>query len=129
VLIVDDEVELLEIASAYLSEMGYTPLQATDGASGLEIIKHEQDIALVITDVIMPGGMNGAQLVQKIREYDPYIKVIYSSGFPSDALTERSGTVLDGVLLHKPYQRPEFESVVRKTLETEPRQQKKSSGE
>ena len=120
VLIVDDEVELLEIASTYLTDSGYRTFEATDGATAVEIIQHEQDIVLVITDVIMPGGMNGVQLVQKIREYDPAIKVIYSSGFPADALSERSGTVVDGVLLHKPYQRAEFDAVVRKMLGATP---------
>jgi CheY-like chemotaxis protein len=117
VLVVDDEVDLLEIAFTYLNEIGYTAFRAIDGASALEIVRHEQDIDLVVTDVIMPGGMNGAELVQKIREFDPHIKVIYSSGFPADALAERSGTVVDGALLHKPYQRAEFDAIVRCTLE------------
>jgi len=121
VLIVDDETDLLEIAFMYLTDMGYTPFQASNGAAAFKIIKHEQDIALVITDVIMPGGMNGAELVQQIRNFDPYIKVIYSSGFPVDALSERSGTSVDGVLLHKPYQRAEFEAIVRKTVQAKPR--------
>jgi CheY-like chemotaxis protein len=117
VLVVDDEVDLLEIAFTYLNEIGYTAFRAIDGASALEIVRHEQDIDLVVTDVIMPGGMNGAELVQKIREFDPHIKVIYSSGFPADALTERSRNVVDGALLHKPYQRAEFDAIVRCTLE------------
>jgi PAS domain S-box-containing protein len=117
VLVVDDEADLLEIAFTYLTEMGYTPFQAVDGDSALEIVRHEQDIDLVVTDVIMPGGMNGVELVQKIREFSPHIKVIYSSGFPADALAERSGTVVDGALLHKPYQRAEFDAIVRCTLE------------
>jgi CheY-like chemotaxis protein len=117
VLVVDDEVDLLDIAVAYLQQMGYTALQATDGASALEMIESNTDIALVITDVIMPGGMNGAELVQKIRQQHPDIKVIYSSGFPADALAERSGTIVDGLLLHKPYQRAEFDAMVRRALE------------
>jgi PAS domain S-box-containing protein len=117
VLVVDDEVELLEIASSYLHEMGYTTFQAANGASALEVLHREPGIELVVTDVIMPGGMNGVELVEKIRQLIPGIKVIYSSGFPSDALTERNGTVVDGRLLRKPYQRSEFDALVRETLE------------
>jgi len=117
VLVVDDEVDLLDIAVAYLEQMGYTALQAIDGDSALALIERDKDIALVITDVIMPGGMNGVELVQKIRQLLPDIKVIYSSGFPADALAERSGTVVDGLLLHKPYQRAEFDVMVRRALE------------
>jgi PAS domain S-box-containing protein len=117
VLVVDDEVDLLDIAVAYLEQMGYTAFQAVDGASALALIDRERDIALVITDVIMPGGMNGAELVKKIRQLLPAIKVIYSSGFPADALSERSGTVVEGLLLHKPYQRAEFDAMVHRALE------------
>ena len=117
VLVVDDEVDLLDIAVAYLEQMGYTPLHAVDGANALALIERNTDIVLVITDVIMPGGMNGVELVQKIRQLLPAVKVIYSSGFPADALSERSGTVVDGLLLHKPYQRAEFDAMVRQTLE------------
>ncbi len=116
VLIVDDEADLLEVAATYLSDMGYVVFQATNGALALEIVKREGDIDLVVTDVIMPGGMNGVELVQAIRTFDPHIKVIYSSGFPADALSERSGTVVDGLLLRKPYQRAEFDAIVRSTL-------------
>jgi PAS domain S-box-containing protein len=117
VLVVDDEVDLLDIAVAYLEQMGYTALQAIDGASALTLLGRETDIVLVITDVIMPGGMNGVELIQKIRQQLPAIKVIYSSGFPADALAERSGTIVDGLLLHKPYQRAEFDAMVRRALE------------
>jgi len=117
VLVVDDERDLLEVAFTYLEQMGFTAFQATDGPTALEIFKREPNIDLVITDVIMPGSMNGVELVQQIRQLSPEIKVIYSSGFPADTLSERSGTVVDGLLLHKPYRQTEFQSIVRKTLE------------
>jgi PAS domain S-box-containing protein len=116
VLVVDDELDLLEVAFTYLQHMGYTAFQATDGPSALEIFRREPHIDLVITDVIMPGSMNGVELVQQIRQLAPDIKVIYSSGFPADTLSERSGTVVDGLLLHKPYRQSEFNAIVRQTL-------------
>ncbi len=116
VLVVDDEVDLLEIALAYLEELGCEAFQAVDGPSALKIVEQQKNIDLVITDVIMPGGMNGAELVEKIRQLNPAIKVIYSSGFPADALSERSGTIIDGVLLRKPYQKAEFDLLIQQTL-------------
>jgi PAS domain S-box-containing protein len=117
VLVVDDEVDLLEIAVAYLEEMGYRALHATDGARALEVLACEPGIDLLITDVIMPGGMNGVELARKVRQLKPGVKIIYSSGFPSDALAERSGTKVDGPLLYKPYQRTEFSNLVRRVME------------
>lgn len=117
VLVVDDEVDLLEIAAAYLEEMGYRVFLATDGARALEVLAREPGIELLLTDVIMPGGMNGVELARKVRQLKPGVKIVYSSGFPSDALAERSGTQVDGPLLYKPYQRNDFAAAIRRAME------------
>jgi CheY-like chemotaxis protein len=116
--VVDDEVELVEVAKTYLEEMGFTAYHAHDGASALAVVEQHNDIDLVVTDILMPGGMNGVELTEKIRESLHKIKVIYCSGFPANALAERSMSLVDGPLLHKPYQRAEFNSVVRAVMET-----------
>jgi CheY-like chemotaxis protein len=117
VLVVDDEVDLMEIAVVYLEELGYRALHATDGVRALEVLAREPGIDLLITDVIMPGGMNGVELARKVRQLKPGVKIIYSSGFPSEALAERSGTQVDGPLLYKPYERNEFSAAVRRAME------------
>ena len=116
VLIVDDELELLEVADAYLTGMGHITRRASSGKQALDLVLSNPDFDLVITDVIMPGGMNGVELVRQIRKTAPNIKVIYSSGFSADALVKRNGTVVDGYLLPKPYQRADFESIVGQAL-------------
>jgi CheY-like chemotaxis protein len=117
VLVVDDNQELVEIAMAYLAEMGYTAYQAADGASALAVVEEHRDIDLMVTDIIMPGGMNGAELARKVREALPNIKIVYSSGFPADTLAERSMPLVDGYLLYKPYQLSEFGAAIRQALE------------
>lgn len=112
VLVVDDEPDLLEIACTYLEELGFECLTAHDGVAALEIARARPDLTLIVTDVIMPGGMNGAELVVKVRALIPRIRVIYSSGFSADALAERSGTPIDGLLLHKPYLRTDLTAMV-----------------
>ncbi|MGD0735898.1 MAG: PAS domain S-box protein [Terracidiphilus sp.] len=117
VLVVDDEEDLLEIAISYLDEMGFTSFAATDGASAIDILKQHREIDLLVTDIVMPGGMNGVELVQKARVLRPDLKIIYSSGFPAEALAERSMSLVDGPLLHKPYQRHEFTSIIHHVME------------
>ena len=117
VLIVDDETDLLMIAGKYLEDMGCTILQAVDGASALKILEQDKQIDLMVTDIIMPGGMNGVELAQRAHELRPSIKVVYSSGFPADSLAERKMPLLDGPLLRKPYQRAELRAVVSTVLE------------
>jgi PAS domain S-box-containing protein len=116
VLVVDDEIDLMEIAVTYLEDMGCLTFEAKDGATAFEIIMSHGEIDLVVTDIIMPGGMNGVELVQKIRQFRPEIKIVYCSGFPAGALGERTVPPIDGPLLHKPYQRAEFNAVVRQAL-------------
>jgi len=116
VLVVDDELDVLEIAVVYLEEMGYTVYQASDGAGALEVLERQRNIDLMVTDIVMPGGINGAELAQKARELVPQIRVIYCSGFAADVLAERSMTLVHGPLLNKPYQQEEFEAIVRSTM-------------
>jgi CheY-like chemotaxis protein len=97
--------------------MGFTTLEANDGASALKIIAQHGDIDLMITDIVMPGGMNGAVLAQKARILRPRLRIIFSSGFPAEALKEKTISLIDGPLLRKPYQRAEFAAVVCRVME------------
>jgi PAS domain S-box-containing protein len=117
VLVVDDEPDLLKIAVAYLAEMGCTALKAIDAAAALEIVKQEKNIDLMMTDIIMPGGINGVELAQRVHELNPHIKIIYTSGFAAEALAERKMLLVEGPLLRKPYQRTEFRATIRSVLE------------
>jgi PAS domain S-box-containing protein len=117
VLVVDDEVDLLAVATAYLTDMGYTTLQAEDGATALEVLDRHQDIDLVVTDVAMPGGMNGLELAHEVRQRLPHVKLIYSSGFPAYALKDRSLHMADCPMLQKPYERAGFNAVVSAAME------------
>ena len=75
-------------------------------------------MALLLTDIIMPGEMTGVELAECAIKIKPYIRIIYCSGFPTGALKERDITVAEGSLLRKPYQRSELISIVRKALES-----------
>jgi PAS domain S-box-containing protein len=116
VLVVDDEVGLVEVALAYLAEMGFSAFDAKDGASALEVLAQHDEIDLMVTDIVMPGGMNGVELVQKARALRPELKIVYSSGFPAEALAEKSMPLVEGPLLRKPYQRSEFAAIVNSVM-------------
>jgi PAS domain S-box-containing protein len=115
-LVVDDEVDLLEIAVTYLEDMGFTALSAVDGPSALEVVARTPALDLLLTDVIMPGGINGVALAQQIRQQQPDVTVIYASGFASSALVERRQLQVDGPLVHKPYRRDQLTAAVHQAL-------------
>jgi CheY-like chemotaxis protein len=120
ILIVDDEEDLLEVASTCLGELGYSVLTAKDGASATRMLEESNDIDLLLTDILMPGGMNGVELAHRASELFPAIRIIYCSGFPADALAERVSPLVEGPLLRKPYQRSELLSIVRDVLADPP---------
>jgi two-component SAPR family response regulator len=61
--------------------------------------------------------MNGVELAKKALVLRPSLKIIYSSGFPAEVLAEKSMPLIDGPLLHKPYQRAEFAAIIRRVME------------
>jgi nitrogen-specific signal transduction histidine kinase/CheY-like chemotaxis protein len=115
-LVVDDEVDLMEVAVAYLEEMGFRVLHAMDGPQALEVLKREPDVDLLLTDIMMPGGMNGVELARGVREARRGIRVVYSTGFSSAALSEKNGTAPDGPVLNKPYRRAEFFEAIQRAM-------------
>lgn len=118
-LVVDDEPDMREVAAAYLEDMGYRVLHAGDAADALRVLAAEPGISLLVTDVIMPGGMNGAKLGQLVHHRRPDIRVVYTSGFPSQALARRNGTQVHGPLVSKPFQRQELVCALNRTMDGE----------
>ena len=119
-LLVDDEQDLIEIASTYLKRLGYKTLHAKDGTEALRVVTENPDIDLVVTDIIMPGGLNGVELVQKVRDINPSIRCIYTSGFPADALAHKSLEVRDCELIRKPYRLAELKEAIQRNMRDPP---------
>ena len=116
ILVVEDEDGVRDVAHRILSRDGYSVLAARDGADALAVVEgHEAQIDLLLTDVVMPE-MSGAQLADRMARAQPELKVLYSSGYTSDA------RVLDGVLegdvpfLQKPFSAEQLRHKVRETL-------------
>jgi CheY-like chemotaxis protein len=116
VLVVEDEVDLLEVAVAYLKEMGFTVLSARDGPAALEVVARTPELDLVVTDVVMPGGLHGVALAHQIRQQRPAVTVLYTSGFPASALAARRQLQLDGLLVNKPYQKEHLQAAIHQAL-------------
>jgi len=88
VLVVDDEIALLAIITEVLQESGYTVLSAHDGPAGLAIIASDRPIDMLITDILLPKGMNGREVAEAALRLRPYLKVLYMTGY--------AGSILDG---------------------------------
>jgi len=85
VLVVDDEPEVLELATEILKRVGYSVLGAADGSAALEMVRrHEGDIHLLVTDMVMPG-LSGRDLAERLRALRKALPVLYISGYVQDA--------------------------------------------
>ena len=103
VLVVDDEPTVRMLVTEVLDELGYSALEAGDGAAGLAVLQSNQRIDLLVTDVGLPGGMNGRQLADAARVARPALKVLFITGYAENAIIG-NGQVAPGMqVLTKPF--------------------------
>jgi PAS domain S-box-containing protein len=105
ILLVEDDVSIRRVVAKCLKRWGYTVIEAEDGTSAMNLWPlHRGQIELVITDMMMPGGLNGLELAQALRRESPDLKVIITSGYAIDLAREGSPIVESVRFLQKPYE-------------------------
>src|SRR6266852_5314106 len=105
VLAVEDNEKLRRVLVRQLEELGYSVLEAESGKSALAILEGGSAISLLLTDVVMPGGLDGRELAQAASQIRPGLKVLFTSGFPQTAFGPDSLIAERNLLLGKPYRR------------------------
>jgi len=119
ILVVEDEEFVRHFVQTVLESNGYKTLLAGNAAEALEQWKKNfDDIALVLTDMIMPGGVTGKELVEKLIRERPDLKVIFTSGYNVDALRTDRHLCAGYSLLQKPYQAQMLAATVRQCLDS-----------
>lgn len=103
VLVVEDDELVSQTTVAMLEELGYRPLEAINGASALALLDGTPDVALMFTDMVLPGGMNGAELAAAALRRRPGLKILYTSGYSEDVVFRGDGVQPRVDLVRKPY--------------------------
>jgi len=117
ILLAEDEGALLELMRHVLGQYQYKILTATSGSEALRIWEqHEGRIDLLLTDVIMPGGMTGRELADELKKRKPELKVIFTSGF-NTIMPGKTRSTGDTVFLAKPYLPDAVAKLIRNTLD------------
>jgi CheY-like chemotaxis protein len=117
VLVIDDEPTIRMLVADLLAEAGYAVIEAADGAAGLKVLESNARIDLLITDVGLPGGMNGRQVADAARVSRPRLKVLFITGYAENAVIGQ-GQLGDGMfLLTKPFQMDLLAHKVREIIE------------
>ena len=103
VLVVDDETSVRMLVRDVLGDLGYGALEAADGAAGLEILRTDARIDLLVTDVGLPGGMNGRQVADAARELRPGLRVLFITGYAENAVLSHGHLDPGMHILTKPF--------------------------
>ncbi|RIX49175.1 MAG: PAS domain S-box protein [Rhodocyclales bacterium GT-UBC] len=116
VLLVEDDANVRRVVRQQLTGLGYPVIEAENGSQALEMIEHIPDIAIVLSDVIMPGGISGRQLADEVMHRQPTMRLLLMSGYTDENDVGDSGLHL----LAKPFDRQDLARALLKTKRDQP---------
>jgi PAS domain S-box-containing protein len=117
ILVVEDDDPLRAFSSSVLKELGYTVLEAANGQVALDQLQKRPDVDLIFTDVVLPEGLSGRQLVDRAKQFRPGLKALFTTGYTRNAIVH-NGTLDPGVdLLGKPFTVAALSKKVRQVLD------------
>jgi PAS domain S-box-containing protein len=119
ILVVEDEVALLRLIQRYLEKLGYTAIGATHADRALELAEKHSEIALLMSDVVMPE-MNGRELYEALAEDRPGLRCLFMSGYTSDIISQRGIMPGQVSFIEKPFTVDELAVKLREILDHRP---------
>jgi CheY-like chemotaxis protein len=114
ILVVEDDARVRRVTTARLRSLGYEVIEADNGAAAFALLAAHPKIAMIFTDVVMPGGMNGDELAEAALAAKPDLKVLFTSGYAEPAVARQG--LGAGAWLKKPYTAAELAEKVREIL-------------
>lgn len=119
VLVVDDSEDIRELAESHLKSLGYRVIAASSGEEALTLLDRHGAIDLLLTDILMPGGMNGLQLIEQVRGRMPDLPVLIATGYMDDLPGGSGGLAGPLNILSKPFRLADLTERVRAILDDE----------
>lgn len=116
ILVVDDNQGVLGIAVDQLTSLGYRVIAASNGVDALEMLRNDDQVDLLFTDVVMPGELAGRALAAKAMELRPGLKILFSSGYFEGALVGKGELETNVQFLPKPYRKLELAQKIEEVL-------------
>jgi len=118
ILVVEDDALVRRYVITQIESLGYRTLEASRASEALEIIDGPNHIDLLFTDVIMPGSMNGRQLVDEALVRRPGLKTLFTSGYTENAIVHHGRLDTGVLLLVKPYRKSDLARMIRMAIES-----------
>jgi len=124
ILLMDDEQIILDVTLEVLRFLGYDVVFARDGAAAVDLYKKAtadgQPFDLVILDLTIPDGMSGQEAMERLREFDPAVKAVVSSGYSNDPVMQDYTSYGFSGKLTKPYRITEIKRILEEQIPTKP---------
>jgi len=117
ILLVDDDEIVRATVASMLESLGYQVLPAASGVEAMSILEKGTAIALLFTDVVMPGAVNGRTLAERAMVINPAIKVLFTSGYTENSIVHNSRLDPGIEFLSKPYDRERLAIKIRRVLD------------
>jgi len=117
ILVVEDDEALRRTVTRMLKRYGYETIAVEDGPSALSVMKATEHIDLMLSDVILPGGMTGPEIIDAARDQHPDMKVLLMSGYTREAMLHRGEITEDIQLIQKPFSSQDLGLALREILE------------
>ena len=117
ILVVEDDPAVRQTAVDLLADLGYRVLTAENAPAALRLLDAHDDISLLFSDVVMPGGMNGLDLAARVRLEHPDLRILHTTGYAEFAASRNGHAQLSGDLISKPYRREDLARKIREVLD------------
>jgi PAS domain S-box-containing protein len=117
ILVIEDDPDVRNLAVQMLEGLGYRVIDVPDAASAHKVLADGTEVDLVLSDVVLPGGISGPEFAEEARTTYPDLKIIFMSGYPAEAAKRKGFLGSDKVLLNKPFQRLRLAKVLREALD------------
>jgi CheY-like chemotaxis protein len=117
ILVLEDDPDVRELTILQLSSLGYEVLEAHDGNSALAVLREQDDIDLMLSDVVLPGGLRGPEVAEKALEFNPDLKVLFMSGYTQNALDSHPELGESSLLLNKPFRKKDLADKIRQAID------------
>ena len=118
VLVVDDEPLIRMLVTDILDDLGYTAIEAADSVAGLQVLRSDVRIDLVVTDIGLPGGMNGRQMADAGREARPDLKVLFITGYAEKSADGNPRLAPGTAMMIKPFAMDIMASRIQQMIKT-----------
>jgi CheY-like chemotaxis protein len=117
ILVVEDDQGVRKYSVDALGDLGYRVLEAADAPAAMQLLRHHPEIALLFTDVILPGPMTGADIAAEARKLRAGMPVLFTTGYARDVIVPKGRLEKDVQLLPKPFSFDELATKIRQALD------------